>query len=134
APEEEHLALLGFMNSSAACFWLKQVLHDKGGGGIGGGIATEAWEHFYVHNASGIEDLPIPDILWPEHAREIDALASELRVMFPHDVRELSSAFIAAAKQRQQAARMKMFSLQEELDWNIYEGFGLTPALGQTQF
>ena len=30
ASEDDHLALLGVLNSSAACFWLKQVSHDKG--------------------------------------------------------------------------------------------------------
>ena len=39
ATEDDHLALLGVLNSSTACFWLKQVSHDKGNGGIGGGIA-----------------------------------------------------------------------------------------------
>ncbi|GDY33305.1 hypothetical protein GTS_49380 [Gandjariella thermophila] len=30
ASEDDHLRLLGVLNSSAACFWLKQVCHDKG--------------------------------------------------------------------------------------------------------
>ena len=35
ASEDDHLALLGVLNSSTACFWLKQVCHDKGGSGVG---------------------------------------------------------------------------------------------------
>ena len=31
ATEDDHLALLGLLNSSTACFWMKQVCHDKGG-------------------------------------------------------------------------------------------------------
>ena len=31
ATEDDHLALLGVLNSSTACFWLKQVCHKKGG-------------------------------------------------------------------------------------------------------
>ena len=38
ATEEDHLALLGLLNSSTACFWMKQVFHDKGSSGIGRGI------------------------------------------------------------------------------------------------
>ena len=38
------LALLGVLNSSTACFWLKQNSHDKGNGGYGGGIASTEWE------------------------------------------------------------------------------------------
>ena len=30
ATEDEHLALLGVLNSSTACFWLKQSSHNKG--------------------------------------------------------------------------------------------------------
>jgi hypothetical protein len=35
ASEDDHLALLGLLNSSAACFWMKQVFHNKGNGGHG---------------------------------------------------------------------------------------------------
>ena len=34
ATEDDHLALLGVLNSSTACFWMKQVCHNKGGGGV----------------------------------------------------------------------------------------------------
>ena len=37
ASEDDHLRLLGVLNSSMACFWLKQNSHNKGDGGIGGG-------------------------------------------------------------------------------------------------
>jgi hypothetical protein len=47
--ENDHLKLLGLLNSSTGCFWLKQTLFDRGGGGIGGGLATENWERFYDH-------------------------------------------------------------------------------------
>ena len=40
AGEEDYVRLLGLLNSSTACFWLKQVSHGKGNGGIGGGIAA----------------------------------------------------------------------------------------------
>ena len=40
AKEEEHLAVLATLNSSTACFWLKQVCHDKGIRGEGGGFTV----------------------------------------------------------------------------------------------
>nr|WP_241524796.1 BREX-2 system adenine-specific DNA-methyltransferase PglX [Streptomyces barkulensis] len=46
ASEEEHLRLLGLLNSSTACFWLKQVSHNKGGPG-GGYSKGEKWRDFY---------------------------------------------------------------------------------------
>ena len=41
ATEDDHLALLGVLNSSTACFWLKQNSHEKGNGGIGERIGEE---------------------------------------------------------------------------------------------
>jgi hypothetical protein len=35
ATEEDHLALLAYLNSSTACFWMKQAMMNKGGSGIG---------------------------------------------------------------------------------------------------
>src|SRR5262249_11479970 len=53
ATEDDHLALLGLLNSSTACFWLKQVCFNKGAGGgtrVQAGrspLGDEAWEsHF----------------------------------------------------------------------------------------
>ena len=42
ATEDDHLALLGVLNSSTACFWLKQVSHNKGNGGVGGASPTRS--------------------------------------------------------------------------------------------
>ena len=63
ATEDDHLALLGILNSSTACFWLKQNSHSKGGGGIGGGIASEEWEHFYEFTATTLQEHPLPEQL-----------------------------------------------------------------------
>ena len=57
ATEDDHLALLGVLNSSTACFWLKQNSHNKGNGGIGGGIGDEDWEpvlRVHWHDAAGL--------------------------------------------------------------------------------
>ncbi|MGH4021336.1 MAG: BREX-2 system adenine-specific DNA-methyltransferase PglX [Pseudonocardiaceae bacterium] len=57
ASEHDHLSLLGVLNSSTACFWLKQVSQSKGNGGIGGGISDELWEHRYEftgYQAAGV--------------------------------------------------------------------------------
>ena len=31
ATTTDHLTLVGLLNSSVACFWMKQVFHNKGG-------------------------------------------------------------------------------------------------------
>ena len=46
ATEDDYLALLGVLNSSAACFWLKQVSYPKGGdpvGDEGARVSAESW-------------------------------------------------------------------------------------------
>jgi hypothetical protein len=52
ASEDDHLGVLGLLNSSTACFWSKQVMVDRGNGGIGGGISNEPWERRYVFNGT----------------------------------------------------------------------------------
>src|SRR5262245_39213693 len=49
ATEEAHLALLSLLNSSTACFWMKQVFHNKGStiDEKGARQTTVAFENFY---------------------------------------------------------------------------------------
>ena len=57
ATEDEHLALLGVLNSSTACFWLKQNSHNKGNRGAERRSQTNAWEHVlrvHRHDAAGL--------------------------------------------------------------------------------
>lgn len=63
ATEDDHLKLLGVLNSSTACFWLKQNSHNKGNGGIGGGIGDEAWEPRYEFTGTTLQDFPLPKSL-----------------------------------------------------------------------
>ena len=57
--EEKLLGILGLLNSSVACFWMKQVCHNKGGGGINEGHRGDKWEFFYAFNSSKIADFPL---------------------------------------------------------------------------
>ncbi|MDV7091092.1 BREX-2 system adenine-specific DNA-methyltransferase PglX [Rhodococcus opacus] len=56
ASEDDHLRLLGTLNSSTACFWLKQNSHDKGVQGLTGGIKSEDWERFYEFTGTTLKD------------------------------------------------------------------------------
>ncbi|MEV7268535.1 BREX-2 system adenine-specific DNA-methyltransferase PglX [Micromonospora aurantiaca] len=60
ATEDDHLALLGVLNSSTACFWLKQNSQSKAGSGIGRGIQPEAWMERYEFTGTTLEDFPLP--------------------------------------------------------------------------
>ena len=48
-----------WVNSSIACFWIKQVCAKKGGTGLGGGIYDEEWEFFYQINATKLHEMPL---------------------------------------------------------------------------
>ncbi len=126
--EDDHLGLLGLLNSSIACFWMKQTLHDKGGGGIGGGLATELWEHFFEFTGTGLQRFPLPDSRPLKLARQLDALAQEYAAHLPDGVVQPATpaAFqLAKACQEAKSIQGQMIALQEELDWQCYRLYGL---------
>jgi hypothetical protein len=123
ASEEEHLALLGMLNSSTACFWLKQNSHNKGNEGYQSGIKSENWERFFEFTGTTLQDYPLPSKLPLARGRRLDALAVEIVIQSPeeaiaHDV-PTNSVLVAA---RAESARLQalMVAAQEELDWEIY--------------
>src|SRR5690606_18937984 len=84
--EDDYLALLGLLNSSTIGFWMKQVCHCKGGGGIGGGIAAESWERFYAFNGTKLNECPLPSGRPLELAQRLDRLATELQSLAPQEI------------------------------------------------
>jgi uncharacterized protein DUF7008/Eco57I restriction-modification methylase len=126
--EREHLELLGLLNNSTACFWMKQVFHNKGGGGIGGGLATEFWEQFFEFDGTKLRAFPIAQEKPLELARRLDDLAQELQATLPAALAERatpSQAEWQRAEQRAARIRSEMIALQEELDWQCYKLYGL---------
>ncbi|GGT38515.1 BREX-2 system adenine-specific DNA-methyltransferase PglX [Nonomuraea spiralis] len=125
---DSHLALLGVLNSSVACFWLRQRCFPKGGSGIGRGIQPEAWMERYVFNSSNVEKLPLPIGRPLELARELDGLAQELSVQVPWAVcmnGVPTRKRFDKAKTAAEWIRARMIALQEELDWETYRLYGL---------
>ncbi|MBK1724007.1 BREX-2 system adenine-specific DNA-methyltransferase PglX [Thiocystis violacea] len=149
ASEDDHLALLGLLNSSTACFWMKQVFHNKGGQGINEGLKAEAWEKFHEFTGTGLKGFPIPPD--PEGkacdlARALDRLAQQLAEHEP--ARLLAHAEIPPSPPlikggtglavvdssvtasyppfEKGGAGGDLIALQEELDWLNYRLYGLT--------
>jgi hypothetical protein len=131
ASEDDHLALLGMLNSSTACFWLKQVSYPKGGdpiGDDGARVSAEAWSDRYEFTGTKLQEFPLPADLPLASGRKLDALAQELAVHEPATV----AAETAPTRERLDAARSeyerirgRMVGLQEELDWEVYQLYGL---------
>lgn len=130
--EDEHLGLLGLLNSSVACFWLKQVCHNKGGGGINEGHRGDKWEYFFAFNSTKVEDFPLPADRPLDLARQLDELSrqrvqcqpqAELSRPQPPERDDLDCACA-----HDETLHARMIALQEELDWRCYGLYGLLPA------
>jgi hypothetical protein len=128
ATEEDHLALIGVLNSSTACFWLKEVCHDKGLRGEGGGFTPSDWERFYQYNGSNVQDYPLPSVLPVERGRTLDELAQELAARTPSAAatgKTPTAIAMSVARSESEDIRVRMIAIQEELDWAVYRLYGL---------
>lgn len=135
ATEEEHLALLAYLNSSTACFWLKQACMNKGGSGIGRGIQDEAWEARFAFNTTKLAELPLPpgvteDEQFRNFARSLLQCAERLQDLSPRSLlerlaegAELANVLKEARRERQRI-RDEQALAQEHLDWEVYRRFG----------
>ena len=131
ASEDDHLALLGLLNSSTACFWMKQTFHNKGStvDSKGARQTTDAFENFYEHTGTGLKQFPIPETKPLDLATQLDQLASERQAHLPAQL--AASLPLTRAEldgHRADASRLLglMMALQEELDWRCYQLYGVS--------
>jgi len=144
--EGDHLGLLGLLNSSVACFWLKQVCHNKGEGGgtrVEAGnsaLGDEAWKSHFAFNSTKVAEFPVPTQRPVNIARSIETERESLswcmpaaRLRFADEgsqalpTRQNLDDFIGRGKR----TRERLIAWQEELDWHCYGLYGLLPE-GQT--
>ncbi|MFI8326924.1 BREX-2 system adenine-specific DNA-methyltransferase PglX [Streptomyces sp. NPDC085529] len=126
--EDAYKQLLGALNSSTACFWLKQVSQDKGNRGGERSTGRYAWESFYEFTSTKLQEFPLPGRLPLELGRQIDSLAQELSAQEPSAVAEsIVPTRVALDEARVQHSRIcqRMIAMQEELDWQVYGLYGL---------
>ena len=86
AVEDDHLALLGLLNSSTACFWLRQVCFPKGGdqmGGQGARVSRNLWEERFAYDGTKVSQFPLVEPYPTDLARQLDTLAQELAECLP---------------------------------------------------
>ena len=135
--DAQHLTLLGLLNSSVGSFWMKQTFFDRGNGGIGGGIAAEEWERFFEHASTPLLEFPVVDPAPLDISRSLDSLASELELTLPRALLArfdadsgtvLTREALNTARQSAHVLRQRMVALQEELDWECYQAYGVLPA------
>ena len=131
ASERDHLGLLGLLNSSVACFWLKQVFHDKGGGGINEGHRGDKWEFFYEFTSTGLSKFPLVADAPDDLAAKLERPAAMVAQRQPASLMSVDAPVTRDSldKAREETAhlRNRMIALQEELDWRCYRLYGLLP-------
>lgn len=133
AQSEEYVGLVGLLNSSAACFWLQQVCHNKGGPG-GGSSKDEKWHDFFEFASTPLAEFPLVDPLPVEVSRQLLDAGREWESLQPAASvpRCASTGSIGRTELdelRRQAAsvRKRMVAWQEELDWQCYALYGILP-------
>ncbi len=136
ATEDDHLALLAYLNSSTACFWMKQVFQDKGAT-----IEKNMDPAKTAYEFAGTQMGQLPLTVAAESKRsDFAALAGEMdRVAglrstildraLPSDSAEISgpdlNLRLHAASVQEDALDGRLVWLQEEIDWLVYEVWGL---------
>jgi hypothetical protein len=123
--EDEHLGLLGLLNSSIACFWMKQVCFNKDGTG-------EPWEQRREFDSTKLKSFPLVENPPIDLSTSIDRQSRQLSALQPAALLAAgplpTRAGLDAARHQAAELRRLMIARQEELDWRCYRLYGLLPA------
>jgi hypothetical protein len=136
----EYLSVAAVLNSSAICFYMKQICHQKQLTG-GDGVRVEFVSKVpYQFSGTALKKLPIPsDFIDGEFKEKIDGLSllafelsSQLSLLSPSVILkksidedlDINHSWLDALK-RQASIRSKLIHIQEEIDWLTYCAFGL---------
>jgi len=131
ATEEDHLRLLGLLNSSTACFWGRQVFHPKGG------YASGKWEERLEWDGTKLKKFPVPSEVPLGIAKRIDRLSLKLARFSPAAIaanNAVSFRELDEGEKESSNLRGGMISLQEELDWQCYRLYGLIDARDELEW
>jgi len=140
ATEDDHYALLAYLNSSTACFWMKQVFYPKAS--AVGDVSTEKGKpeaNRYEFAGTGLKALPLPPWSSEDRVKAINlakALSAAGESLSALSVRrmvdganKMSMEHLANERER---IRIQMEILQEDLDWLVYGAFGFASEFALT--
>ncbi|WP_342595959.1 BREX-2 system adenine-specific DNA-methyltransferase PglX [Salinicola lusitanus] len=138
--ENDYLFLLGLLNSSTICFWMKQVSHQKQMTG-GDGVRVDSKAKVpYQFSGTQLKKLPLPDVFNDQGfknnllglAREADEISSMLHGLSAEKV--LNEALgtgnspknaLKEILKKRTALRSRLVLIQEEIDWRVYHAYGI---------
>lgn len=128
----DHLKLVGLLNSSTAAFWFKQVCHNKGStvDQHGARQRTSPFEDFYAFNSSKVQQFPLASSSPLDIASQLHKAAGCLTAGSPAEwLNVLGATHLGAHIPEKHAEweqlRQRMIALQEELDWECYRLYAL---------
>lgn len=127
ATEADHLALLGLLNSSTACFWIRQVCSGKPKGDGGEAHADPAFQRIEI-DGTKLKKCPIPSEKPLAFATQLDQLARERKSHLPAQLIGQRPVTREALDNHRAAAETllgRMIALQEELDWQCYHLYAI---------
>ena len=122
ATEDDHVALVGVLNSSTACFWLRHMSKAKGG------AAEHLWLRTYQFNGKRVSSFPLPPRLPVTRSRMLDTLAQEKAEINPLTGAPQgvpSAESLEKAQATLGLVHARMVAIQEELDWEVYRSYGI---------
>jgi hypothetical protein len=130
ASEEDHVKLLGVLNSSTAGLWLKQVSHNMGStvDTQGARQSTVPFDDFYQFNGTPMGNFPLPSKFPTAHAVALNSLSQEAAGRTPAALMADVIPNITMLREGRVAwksTRARMIALQEELDWQVYSLYDL---------
>ncbi|MEU2034953.1 BREX-2 system adenine-specific DNA-methyltransferase PglX [Nocardia amamiensis] len=115
--EDDYTQLLGLLNSSVACFWIREKFKAKGG------AADQLWLRTYQLNSTGLQNFPLPSTYPHSRASIIQKLSDELlEHSIPKAIANSSpdQELISSMRNTIERAESLMIAHQEELDWECY--------------
>ena len=137
------LQLIGALNCSLGCFWMKQIFFPKGGdqvGKEGARIRKTLWDERYEHDTAKLTAFPVPSQLPSQLPTALVKTSTALQGQSP--AATLSSwggpesgdlrPWLASARDLATRQRRQLIAWQEELDWQIYEAFGLVEGAAES--
>jgi type I restriction-modification system DNA methylase subunit len=142
ATEDDHLALLAYLNSSTACFWMKQVFYPKAT--TTGDISSEKGKpeaNRYEFAGSGMLPLPVPAMSNAAKSQLVTMATKALQLGAERDACSGSTVSgmvmdgvaskeeaLESVQARLGAIERQLLVVQEDIDWLVYGLLGLVGA------
>lgn len=140
ATEDEHLAMLGYLNSSTVNFWLKNVMFQKYSANQKHNADLSRIKYEFAGEA--MKSLPVPERHRAVLARlsaEADRIGNEIsQIKSGLAVRDSLQSVRSSTEIKQlidenwrafSELQSRLVVLQEEIDWIVYDAFGLLEGL-----